>query len=62
MELLLSILLWLGLISNGNTYTLSQIQELEAQHNAAITARATELQQNGYQATESNSDVIVLGM
>jgi len=62
MELLLSILVWLGLISNGNTYTVSQIQEIEARNQAAVSARMAELQQGHHVALNSESDVVVLGM
>ena len=62
MEILLSILVWLGLISNGNTYTAAQIQQIEAQNQAAISARKIELQQGNHHAAESNADVVILGM
>lgn len=62
MELLLSILVWLGLISNGNTYTVAQIRAIEAQNQAAVSTRMTELQQGNHQASNNDSDVVVLGM
>lgn len=62
MELLLSILVWLGLISNGNTYTVTQIHEIEARNQAAVSARMAELQQGHHDALSSESDVAVLGM
>lgn len=62
MELLLSILVWLGLISNGNTYTVTQIHEIEARNQAAVSARMTELQHGNHQASNIDSDLVVLGM
>ena len=63
MELLLSILMWLGLISNGNAYTAGQIQQLEAQHSAAIQARRAELMQDPSTAilAPSKIDVSIVG-
>lgn len=63
MELLLSILMWLGLITNGNAYTASQLQQLETQHSAAIQARKAELMQEPSSAILSPSkiDVSIVG-
>ncbi|MBU3741687.1 MAG: hypothetical protein FGM24_05315 [Candidatus Kapabacteria bacterium] len=63
MELLISILMWLGLISNGTTYTVTQIREIEAHNQAAVSAKMVELQaSNTSVERNSQADITIIGL
>ena len=66
MELLISILMWLGLITAGNTYTTQDIQQIAAANQAAVQQTQTEWSSNP-QATVvktpvSGIDKVIIGL
>ncbi|MEN9281532.1 MAG: hypothetical protein RL594_467 [Bacteroidota bacterium] len=61
MELLISILMWLGLITGGTTYTAADIERIEAENRTVINAKRADYDQAGVVVSQSNIDLIIHG-
>lgn len=61
MELLISILMWLGLITGGNTYTAADIERIEAENRSLINSKRADYDQAGVVVSQSNIDLIIHG-
>ncbi|MEY3386566.1 MAG: hypothetical protein RIR53_1377 [Bacteroidota bacterium] len=66
MELLISILMWLGLITAGNTYTTQDIQQIAAANQAAVQQTHTDWskgpQANVVATPVSGIDKVIIGL
>jgi|GEM_PF-1101754 hypothetical protein len=65
MELLISILMWLGLITAGNTYTVQDIQQIEAANRAVIASKQSEFTQTSNATVKtppSQMDLVIIGL
>lgn len=61
MELLISILMWLGLITGGNTYTAADIERIEVENRSLINSKRADYDQAGVVVSQSNIDLIIHG-
>jgi hypothetical protein len=65
MELLISILMWLGLITGGNTYTVQDIKQIETANRAVIAAKKSEFTQTqnaNIPTPPSQMDLVIIGL
>jgi hypothetical protein len=65
MELLISILMWLGLITGGNTYTVQDIKQIETANRAVIAAKQSEFTQTqnaNIPTPPSQMDLVIIGL
>jgi len=66
MELLISILMWLGLITAGNTYTTQDIQQIAATNQAAVQQTQTDWnnrpQAANVERPVSSIDKVIIGL
>lgn len=64
MELLIAILMWLGLITSGSTYTVDEIRQIESANAGLIATKQSEFDKSQANATAppSTIDLKIIGI